>query len=116
MNRFSVSRMTTVAYLCAAIALLPGYAVGQQKTLAEQLVGTWTVASNDTVRSDGSSVPTFGLHPKGVAIFDATGRCVVQFVNSDIPKFALNNRLQGTPEENQAAVGGGRYLFSEPTL
>jgi hypothetical protein len=36
---------------------------------------------------------------------------VVQFVNSDIPKFASNNRLQGTPEENKAAVAGSIYVF-----
>jgi hypothetical protein len=112
MREVGITLRTTVGALAyAVISLPPGHAVGQQKALAEQLVGTWVVVSNDTVSSDGSRVPTFGLHPKGIAIFDASGRCVVQFVNTDIPNFASNNRLQGTPEENKAAVGGSISVF-----
>lgn len=41
----------------------------------------------------------------------ADGRFVVVNTNLDTPKFAANNRGQGTPEENKAAVLGGLGLF-----
>jgi hypothetical protein len=44
--------------LCAAtvlgLALLPDAAVSQQKSLTEQLVGSWTIISNDNVAPDGT--------------------------------------------------------------
>ncbi len=38
------------------LALLPGNAIGQQKPLKEQIVGTWTYAVNETIRPDGSTI------------------------------------------------------------
>ena len=44
--------------LCTAtvlgLALLPNAAVSQQKKLTEQLVGSWTIISNDNVAPDGT--------------------------------------------------------------
>ena len=42
------------AITALAIALLPGSAVGQQKSLKEQLVGTWIYVSSTITRADGT--------------------------------------------------------------
>jgi len=83
---------------------------------AADLVGTWTNAANINVRSDGSKVPVFGPNGKGLAIFDATGRFAIININPDTPKFASNNRAQGTAAENKAAVEGGIALYGIYTV
>ena len=118
MNRLSTLTLTTMALLFLGVALPSGDAVGQQKTLKEQLVGTWTYVSVDTVRPDGSRVPMFGPNPQGLASFDSNGRYVLLTARPGQPKFASNNRMEGTPEENKAVVQGsiahfGRYIVNE---
>jgi hypothetical protein len=119
MKRLGVAPMITgVAVLFLGVALLAVDAVGQEKALKEQLVGTWTIVSVDDVRPDGSRVSLFGPDPQGVLMFDANGRYSLQLCSVGRPKFASNNRLKGTPEENQAIVHGcnphwGRYSVNE---
>jgi hypothetical protein len=118
MNRLSTFTLTTLAVLFLGVALRPGDAVGQQKTLKEQLIGTWTYVSVDTVHPDGSRVPIFGPNPQGRASFDSNGRYMLLTARSGQPKFASNNRMEGTPEENKAVVQGsiahfGRYTVNE---
>lgn len=74
MNRLGTLTLTTMALLFLGVALPLGDAVGQQKTLKEQLLGTWTYVSVDTIRPDGSRVPIFGPNPQGLASFDSNGR------------------------------------------
>lgn len=42
MNRHSTFALTAIASLFLGVGLPAGDAVGQQKTLKDQLVGTWT--------------------------------------------------------------------------
>jgi hypothetical protein len=51
-----------------------------------------------------------------LAIFDANGRFAIINVNPETPKFASNNRAQGTPDENKAAVLGGIALYGAYTV
>ena len=44
-------------------------------------------------------------------MFDGNGRFAAQFMGSGLPKFASNNRLEGTPEENKAIVPGKHLLL-----
>jgi hypothetical protein len=109
-------RLTTLAAL--GLTLLSGPAASQDKPLAEQLVGAWTLVASYQERPDGSRFDTFGPNPKGIMIFDPSGRMLLQMARSDRPKFSSNNRLTGTPEENRAAVHGllsyfGRYEVQE---
>ena len=118
MNRLSTLTLTNMALLFLGVALPSGDAVGQQKTLKEQLVGTWTYVSVDTVHPDGSRVPVFGSNPQGLASFDSNDRYVLLTARPGLPKFASNNRMEGTPEENKAVVQGsiahfGRYIVNE---
>jgi hypothetical protein len=102
---------STLSLLVLGLALPASNAVGQT---AKDLVGVWTPVSVDEVRSDGSRVPSFGPNPKGILIFDGGGRFAYVVSGSGRPKFASNNRMQGTPEENKAVSQGtlayaGRY-------
>lgn len=118
MNRIRTLALTAMALLFLGVALASDGTAGQQKTLREQLVGTWMYVSVDTVRPDGGRVPIFGSNPQGLAIFDSNGRYMLLTARSGQPKFASNNRMEGTPEENKAIVQGsiahfGRYTVNE---
>ena len=118
MKRFSLLAPTTIAMLFLGVALPSSNAVGQEKTLKEQVVGTWTYVSVDTVNPDGSRVPMYGPNPQGLACFDSNGRYILLTARSGQPKFASNNRMEGTPDEYKAVVQGmiahfGRYTVNE---
>jgi hypothetical protein len=78
------------------------------QTLAQSaqdpLVGTWKLVSIYIEGPDGSRFDPFGANPTGLLIMDGDGRISVQFIGSDLPKFASNDRLSGTPEEDKAVV------------
>jgi Lipocalin-like domain len=116
MKRSAASTIIVLATLTLAVGVLAGAVVAQQKTLKEQLVGTWIFISSSGKLADGS--PVWGSNPKGILIFTDDGHYSSHLVRADVPKFAANNRLQGTPEENKAAVHGsiasfGRYTVDE---
>jgi hypothetical protein len=74
MNRRIPLAMTTTALLCLAVSLSSSDSLAQQKSLKDQLVGTWTLVSSDQVRPDGSKLKQFGANPNGINVFDANGR------------------------------------------
>jgi hypothetical protein len=97
--------------------LLPsGSAVSQQKSLKDQLVGTWTVVSWEQARPDGSKFRRFGDNPKGVNVFDANGNFVVLFARPDLPKLASANPSSPTPDEAKAIVGGASGYYGTYTV
>jgi hypothetical protein len=114
MNRRNSIRLCAITVLW--LALLQGTAVAQQKTLKEQLTGTWTVVSVDNTAPDGKKSQIFGPNPKGILVFDASGQYVQIIVRPETPKFKVDNRLKGTPEENAAAVHGTTANFGTWTV
>jgi lipocalin-like protein len=78
---------------------------------AKDLVGTWTLVASTNVGQDGRKVDIWGPNPKGMYIFDDKGHFVIVNARPDLPKFASNNRNQGTPDENKAIVQGSLSLF-----
>jgi hypothetical protein len=74
--------MTTTALLCLAVGLSATASLAQQKSLKEQLVGTWTLVSSDQVRPDGSKLQQFGANPKGINVFDANGHFFLMIASS----------------------------------
>jgi hypothetical protein len=90
---------------------LTGDAVAQQKTLKEQLVGDWTLVSVVNTRPDGTKFDPFGGKAKGMLFFASAGQFSWQIIRSDIPKFASNNRLQGTADEHKAVAQGVLSYF-----
>jgi Lipocalin-like domain len=100
------------------LLFLAGLAVAQKQSLSEQLVGTWLVVAVDNIRRDGSRFQSLGPNPKGILMFDANGWFSFQLAQPARPKFASDNRLQGTAEENKATVQGslsyyGKYSVEE---
>ena len=112
MNRNSILRISTIAAL--GVALMTNATVGQSsKSDKERLIGTWTLVSitsgegaNQTLSGDWP-----GPNPKGTMMVDANGRFSIMAVRSDLPKFGSNNRMSGTPEENQTIVKRGASPF-----
>jgi hypothetical protein len=116
MNRSDILGFS--AAMTLASTLLAGNAVAQTKTLKEQLAGTWLVATVENIRPDGSRFESLGPNPKGILMFDPNGWFSFQLAQHGRPKFASDNRLQGTPEENRATVQGslsyyGKYSIDE---
>jgi hypothetical protein len=101
-----------------ALSALGNDAVGQQKTLKEQLIGTWTSVSVVETTADGSKIDRWGPHATGILMLDANGHYALLISRSDLPKFASGRSDKGTAEENKAVmaslVGGfGTFTVNE---
>jgi Lipocalin-like domain len=107
---------TTIAFVSLGVALPESDAFAQGKSLKEQLVGTWTMVSVVTARPDGSRYEALGPNPRGVFILNANGHFAITIIGDAHRKFASNNRLQGTPEENEAAVHSSIAYFGTYTV
>lgn len=116
MERLRKLTLTIVALLALGASLLSRDAVAQQKTLKEQIVGTWAYVSVDIVGADGSRVPLYGPSPQGLASFDSSGHYILLTARRGQGKFASNNRNEGTPEENKAVVQGSIAHFGTYTV
>jgi hypothetical protein len=66
----------------AALSLLSIGAVAQEQSPKEQLVGTWTLVSWEWTKADATTLQ-FGANQKGIAFFDAGGRCIITVMRSD---------------------------------
>jgi len=78
---------------------------------AHDLIGTWTLESDTGATADGRAIQPFGPNPKGLAIFDSAGHFAIVISRPDLPKFASNDRMHGTAEENEAIVRGSFAFF-----
>jgi hypothetical protein len=101
MNRRDVVSISALTVL--GLALPSGYALGQT---AKDLVGTWSWVSVELARADGTKTQPFSANPKGMVIFDSNGRFVYLLTRPGRPKFAANNREEGSAEENKATAQG----------
>ena len=112
-----MDRRTAVAFATVLVGsglVLGSSALAQQKSVKDQLVGSWIFVSSTTKAEDGS--PFWGANPKGLVIFTANGRYSTHLMRSDRPKFSANSRTKGTPEENKAAVLGNISSFGTYTV
>lgn len=111
-----VGKVAAMALLSTVLALCIGEAVGQQKSLKDELAGAWTFISSTSQRDDGSA--TWGHDPKGLLIFTDNGRFSLQIMRSDRPRYHNNTRMRGSLIENQATSRGtlsyfGTYAVSD---
>jgi hypothetical protein len=95
LNAFSIF---VVLSLAGTLVFSTSSAFGQT---AKELQGAWTAVSVETTGPDGKKSQPFGAEPQGLLIFDGEGRYSLQICSAKRPKFAANNRTQGTPEENK---------------
>lgn len=82
---------------------------------AKQLVGHWTLVSNVNEK-DGKKTEVFGPNPKGLFIFDSSGRYAILIFRATLPKIASNSRETATAEENKAIVQGSLAHFGTYTV
>lgn len=118
MNLSKALSVSAAALLFLGTGAVSNEAIGQQKSLKEQIVGTWKYVSVDNIRPDGSRTPLFGPYPQGRVAFDSKGNYVLMTSRTDQPKFASGNRNQGTNDEFKAVVQGsiahfGKYEVNE---
>jgi hypothetical protein len=111
MQRVSMLTLTVATLLLLGNVLSAGDAVVQQKSLKDQLVGTWTVSSWEKV---GPSFERFGVNPKGDNVFDADGQFFIMFVRPRLLKIASNNPSIPTLEEAKALVAVIAYTPGTP--
>jgi len=107
-RRFAIVSLS--ATLAAGLALLPGSAVSQTKSLKDQLAGAWIHVSTKYKFPDGKTEDTMGPNARGILILDASGRVAFVNMRASLPKFASNDRMKGTPEEYKA-IGQGSYAY-----
>jgi len=79
-------------------------------SLAQQIQGNWIFVSVYN-EQDGKKIEPYGPQPRGSMIFTPDGRFSIVLMRASLPKFASNNRAQGTPEENQAIVQGSLAAY-----
>ena len=109
MRRLGMLSATTVSVLILGGVLPTGDAVAQQKSLKEQLVGTWIYVSSTSTRADGSKTDRPDL--KGIVIYTSDGHFAFVSVRADLPKLANANRALATAEEAKAVVAGSIAYF-----
>ncbi len=98
-----------LAGLIAAVASIDAQEM-KEKTITEQIVGAWAVISVVN-ESAGKKVQPFGANPKGTFMFTADGNFSTNIIRPGRPRFASNDRMAGTPEENREAVQGNISTF-----
>lgn len=116
MNRRHILSLSVITAL--GLALLPGSALAQQKSLKKQLVGTWTLVSVVNIRPDGTKFDPTGGKALGLMMYDGNSNFSFLNIRSDIPKLASDNRQKGTTDEYKAVAEGvlsyfGRYSIDE---
>jgi len=107
---------------CAAALIstvaFPNNGVSQERSLKDQLVGTWIYVSSTGTRDDGSAVQRPSL--RGAVTYTAEGRFHFMTVRADAPKYASGDSARPSPEEAMAIASGviaytGTYAVDEST-
>jgi lipocalin-like protein len=109
MRRLGVLIATTMLLVILGVVLPLGDALAQQKSLKEQLVGTWIYVSSTTTRADGSKTENPNL--KAIVIYTSDGHFAFVSVRADLPKLANPDRALATAEEAKAVVAGSIAYF-----
>jgi len=103
--------MTRIIMSFAALALFICFgAAGAQAQTAQDLVGTWTLASA-TIGSGEVKMDMYGPDPSGTLIFGRDGHYALVFLRRDLPKLPSNSRLSQTVEESRDITKGSIAHF-----
>jgi hypothetical protein len=103
MNQRSI---LAVSALAATGLIAAGQAIAQPKALKDQLIGTWSLVSYDSIAADGTKKAVFGAGPKGYLMLDAGGRFTYILVDMSRAKWKGADRTQTTVDEYAAAAKG----------
>jgi Lipocalin-like domain len=102
----------------AAAAFAPGSALSHGKSLTQEVIGTWALATWVQTRADGSKIERFGEHPKGFQAFLPDGRMFLMIARPDLPRIASKDTMKpGAAEATALSVGTlayyGTYTVNE---
>jgi hypothetical protein len=114
MNRRNILSLSAIVAIGLAAPL--SSAAAQQKSLKDQLVGTWTLVSAIDVHPDGKKDDRWGSDAKGIFMFDTHGRFAQFITRANLPKFAAGASDKGTAEENKAVLAGFVASFGTYTI
>jgi lipocalin-like protein len=114
MNRCWALGLSVVALVTSPAFTNSSHA--QEKSLRDQLVGTWIYVSSTGKREDGSDVQRPSL--QGAATYTADGHFHFITTRTDTPKYASNDTSRPSPEEAMAVASGsiaytGTYTVDE---
>jgi Lipocalin-like domain len=112
MNRRIILSLSAITAL--GLALVPGSASAQTKSLKDQLVGTWMFVKSINTRADGTKYDAWGDNPKGTTIYDADGHYAFMIMRADLPK--VTDRTKVTPEEGKAVAAGSIAYYGTYTV
>ena len=104
------------AFACVLAFLCAGSAIAQQKSIKDEIVGTWMLVAVNAERADGSKGEPFGPNPKGTIIFTADGHFSLVQLRAELPKIAANDRAKATAEEAKAIVDGSIAYYGTYTV
>ena len=112
------SALALCATVLITIAAFPSNSVAEQKSLKDQLVGTWIYVSSTGKREDGSAVQRPSL--QGAVTYTADGRFHFITTRTDVPKYASSDPTRPSPDEAMAIASGsiaytGTYTVDENT-
>ena len=98
------------------LALFAGSAVAQ--SLAQQLVGTWKIASGVMQVGDETKLTPLGANIVGMMMYTPEGHFCFTAMSANRPKLAGGDRAGGTVEQKAAAYASyrsfcGRYEVNE---
>ena len=94
-----------------ALVLAPVAASAQQKTIKDQLVGSWSKVFSEQTFPDGRKVHYVDVHPRGISTFDIHGRLTVMLGHSDLTNSLSNDHSRLTPEAAVAIAKGIRVYY-----
>ena len=84
-----------------------------EKSLQQNIVGTWSLVSVTNIYPDGNKVYPYGENPHGMLIADEAGHYAIQILKANRPKVASGDKNVCTPEENAALVQGSNSHFGK---
>lgn len=99
--------------LVLSIILLSSGMFAQTNTTKSKFIGSWSLVSINNIYQDGTKVQPYGMHPKGLLIFDEYGNYAIQILKANRPLIASGNKNTSTPEENAAIVQGFNAHYGE---
>jgi len=112
MNRGILLDLTAI--VASGLAFWPIAATGQQRSLKEQLVGTWIYVSSTATTLDGRKTERPNL--KGAVIYTSDGHFSFITTRTDVPKLASNDSAKPTSEEALAVATGSIAYFGTYTV
>jgi Lipocalin-like domain len=114
-NVVLVKELSAISLILSLILLgsSAGWAQEKDGSMKQQIVGAWSLVSQYVDQGGGKKTERFGSNPRGRAIFESNGRYLWTILHTTLPKFASNNAMTGTADENKAIVQGSITYFGD---